>query len=100
MSAAETQHAAPILMAPPGSMGDSIPGARRGWRRRGRLRRCMHMHDNGFVRTTIEMKDEHRAALLELAARRRLKGFSALVEDAVEADLKADAARAAGARQA
>lgn len=45
------------------------------------------------MRTTIEMKDEHRAALLEIAARRRLKGFSALVEDAVESYLKANAAR-------
>ncbi|OFV86454.1 MAG: hypothetical protein A2V74_10050 [Acidobacteria bacterium RBG_16_70_10] len=52
------------------------------------------------MRTTIEMKDEHRAALLELAARRRLKGFSALVEDAVESYLKADAARAARRRKA
>lgn len=45
------------------------------------------------MRTTIEMKDEHRAALLEIAARRRLKGFSGLVEDAVESYLKAEAAR-------
>jgi metal-responsive CopG/Arc/MetJ family transcriptional regulator len=51
----------------------------------------MHMHDNADMRTTIELKDEHRAALLEIAARRRLKGFSALVEDAVESYLKADA---------
>jgi hypothetical protein len=36
------------------------------------------------MRTTIEMKDEHRAALLEMAAQRGLKGFSVLVEDAVE----------------
>lgn len=53
----------------------------------------MHMHDNGFVRTTIEMKDEHRAALLEIAARHRLKGFSTLVEAAVESYLETDAAR-------
>ncbi len=52
------------------------------------------------MRTTIEMKDEHRAALLEIAARRRLKGFSLLVEDAVEAYLKADAGRAASRRDA
>jgi hypothetical protein len=43
------------------------------------------------MRTTIEMKDEHRAALLEIAARRRLKGFSAVVEDAIETYLAADA---------
>ncbi len=52
------------------------------------------------MRTTIEMKDEHRAALLEIAARRRLKGFSALVEDAVASYLKADAARRARRRGA
>ena len=52
------------------------------------------------MRTTIEMKDEHRAALLEIAARRRLKGFSALVEDAVASYLKADAARKARSRDA
>ena len=52
------------------------------------------------MRTTIEMKDEHRAALLEIAARRRLKGFSALVEDAVASYLKADAERRARLRGA
>ena len=36
------------------------------------------------MRTTIEIKDEHRAALLELAARRREKGFSTLVNEAIE----------------
>jgi predicted transcriptional regulator len=39
------------------------------------------------VRTTIELKDEHRAALLELAARRKQKGFSGVIEEAVEAYL-------------
>jgi hypothetical protein len=60
----------------------------------------MHMHENGSVRTTIELKDEHRAALLEIAARRRLKGFSTLVEDAVESYLKADAERKTRRRNA
>lgn len=36
------------------------------------------------MRTTIEMKPEHRAKLLELAARRGEKGFSGLVEEALE----------------
>jgi hypothetical protein len=36
------------------------------------------------MRTTIEIKDEHRARLLELAARRGEKGFSGLVAEAVE----------------
>lgn len=36
------------------------------------------------VRTTIEMSDDVRARLLELAARRGLKGFSSLVQEALE----------------
>ncbi len=36
------------------------------------------------MRTTIELRDEHRARLLELAARRGEKGFSRLIEEAVE----------------
>lgn len=43
------------------------------------------------MRTTVELKDEHRAALLELAARRGLKGFSDLVGEAVEAYLRGQA---------
>jgi hypothetical protein len=53
----------------------------------------MHMHVSWGVRTTIEMNDEHRAALLELAARRGLKGFSSLVDDAIARYLVAEAAR-------
>lgn len=40
------------------------------------------------MRTTIELKDEHRAALLALAARRKKKGFSSLIGEAVEVYLK------------
>ncbi len=40
------------------------------------------------MRTTIELKDEHRAALLELAARRKKKGFSDLIGEAVDGYLK------------
>lgn len=36
------------------------------------------------MRTTIEMKREHRAKLLALAARRGEKGFSSLVAEALE----------------
>lgn len=36
------------------------------------------------MRTTIEMKPEHRARLLDLAARRGEKGFSNLVAEAIE----------------
>ncbi len=48
----------------------------------------MHVHDmmNG-MRTTIDMSPEHRAKLLELAARRGEKGFSRLIAQAVESFL-------------
>ncbi|MFW6012456.1 MAG: hypothetical protein ACOC92_01965 [bacterium] len=36
------------------------------------------------MRTTIELSDEHRARLLELAARRGEKGFSSIVEEALD----------------
>jgi predicted transcriptional regulator len=36
------------------------------------------------MRTTIELKPEHRARLLELAARRGEKGFSSVIEEAVD----------------
>jgi predicted transcriptional regulator len=42
------------------------------------------------MRTTIELKDEHRARLLEIAARRGEKGFSALINDAVEMYLEVE----------
>jgi metal-responsive CopG/Arc/MetJ family transcriptional regulator len=35
------------------------------------------------MRTTIEMRDEHRTALSALAARRGMKGFSDLVDEAI-----------------
>lgn len=39
---------------------------------------------NASVRTTIEIKPEHRARLLEIAARRGEKGFSAVIAEALE----------------
>jgi predicted transcriptional regulator len=45
------------------------------------------------MRTTIELSDEHRARLLELAARRGQKGFSGLIEEALDQYLLQDAAR-------
>ena len=36
------------------------------------------------MRTTIEIRDDLRARLLEIAARRGEKGFSAIVEEALE----------------
>jgi hypothetical protein len=50
--------------------------------------------------TTIEMKPEHRAKLLELAAHRGAKGFSALVSEAFEAYLRAEAVREAQRKRA
>ena len=41
------------------------------------------------MRTTIEIKPEYRARLLELAARRGEKGFSSIVGEAIEAHLGA-----------
>jgi len=40
------------------------------------------------MRTTIELPDEQRAKLLELAAKRGEKGFSVLVQEAVAAYLE------------
>jgi hypothetical protein len=65
---------------------------------------CMCMHnragENAAMRTTIEIKPEHRAKLLELAARRGAKGFSELVGEALEAYLRAEADRDALRRRA
>ncbi len=40
------------------------------------------------MRTTVEIKDEHRARLLELAARRGEKGFSNLINEALDEHLR------------
>lgn len=40
------------------------------------------------MRTTVELTQEQRARLLELAARRGEKGFSKLVQEAVDAYLE------------
>jgi len=40
------------------------------------------------MRTTIDLKPEHRARLLELAARRGERGFSSIIGEAVDARLK------------
>jgi predicted transcriptional regulator len=46
------------------------------------------------MRTTIEMKPEHRARTLELAAKRGEKGFSTVVAEALEDYLEAQSGRA------
>lgn len=45
------------------------------------------------MRTTIEMKPEHRARVLELAANRGEKGFSTVVAEALELYLEVQNAR-------
>ena len=50
------------------------------------------MH-NGHMRTTIEIRPEHRSALLALASRRGHKGFSAVLAEAIESFLKDEAER-------
>jgi hypothetical protein len=45
------------------------------------------------MRTTVEMKPEHRSALLSLASRRGQKGFSAVLGDAIETYLRQEADR-------
>lgn len=45
------------------------------------------------MRTTIEMKPEHRARILELAAHRGEKGFSRVVSDALDLYLNTQSAR-------
>jgi predicted transcriptional regulator len=52
------------------------------------------------MRTTIELSEEHRARLLELAARRGQKGFSGVIEEAVELYLRQDATRNEARRRA
>lgn len=54
----------------------------------------------GIMRTTIEISAEHRARLLELAARRGEKGFSAVVAEAIEAHLQSEEARRERRRRA
>lgn len=42
------------------------------------------------MRTTVEIRDDLRARLLEIAARRGEKGFSKIVEEALESYLRRD----------
>jgi hypothetical protein len=52
------------------------------------------------VRTTIEMKPEHRARLLQSAANRGDKGFSAVVAEALELYLETQSGRAEASQTA
>lgn len=50
------------------------------------------------MRTTVELTDDQRGRLLELAARRGEKGFSRLVQEALDLYLDAEALGARKAR--
>lgn len=52
------------------------------------------------MRTTVELRDDLRARLLNLAARRGEKGFSRLVEEALDQFLDSQEAREAARRRA
>ena len=52
------------------------------------------------MRTTIKLKDEYRAKLLEIAAGRGERGFSRIIEEAVALYLKSTAADAERRRAA
>jgi hypothetical protein len=45
------------------------------------------------MRTTVEMKPEHRRALRAMAARRGYRGFSAVLEEAIDTYLADQAGR-------
>jgi predicted transcriptional regulator len=50
---------------------------------------CMCMYGySRFMRTTIEIPDEQRARLLEIAGARGEKGYSRLVQEAIDLLLK------------
>jgi hypothetical protein len=53
----------------------------------------MHMHVRTVerMRTTVEITEEQRARLMAMAARRGEKGFSKLVQEALDAWLEAKA---------
>ncbi len=62
----------------------------------------MHVHADTFpgMRTTIEMTDEQRGRLLEIAASRGEKGFSRLVQEAIDAYLEGQSARGEAVKRA
>jgi len=45
------------------------------------------------MRTTVEMKPEHRSALISVASRRGQKGFSAVLSEAIEHYLRGEEER-------
>jgi predicted DNA-binding protein len=60
----------------------------------------MHAYENWGMRTTIEIPDWQRARLVELAARLGEKGFSRLVQEAIDLYLREIEQGDEGARRA
>jgi hypothetical protein len=62
----------------------------------------MHVHacHNRSVRTTIEIKPEHRTRILALASNRGEKGFSNVIAEALEFYLEAEGSRASAIQKA
>ena len=50
------------------------------------------------MRTTIELDEEQRAKLVEMASRRGLKGFSPIVKEALDRYLRSSAAKSPAAK--
>jgi predicted transcriptional regulator len=46
------------------------------------------MREEGWMRTTIELSDDQRSVLHFLAAQRRLRGYSKLIEEAIDFYIK------------
>jgi hypothetical protein len=55
--------------------------------------RHAHACYNYHMRTTVEIRTEHRSALLALAARRGEKGFSSVLAEAIEEYLRGNKER-------
>jgi len=51
------------------------------------------------MRTTIELSNEHRSALHSLAAHRGVRGYSKLIQEAVDLYIKETATKEGGAKQ-
>lgn len=54
----------------------------------------VYKYPGGIMRTTVELTEAQRAELLKLAAQRGMKGFSGLVQEAIDSFLAQQASRA------
>ena len=60
----------------------------------------VHVHQNDLMRTTIELTDDQRSELMRIAAKRGHKGFSGIVQEAVDAYLRQQGEREGAIRTA